>query len=296
MYETILYDVCDGVLTITLNRPNQLNAFNATMLDDLVAALDAADADDAVRVVLVTGTGRHFCAGADLSRGTETFRSGWSDGANSPVRSDGSIDYSHDGVRDPAGRVTLRIHRCLKPVIGVLNGAAVGVGITMTLSMDIRLMADTAKVGFVFARRGIVPEGASTFFLPRLVGISRAMEWCATGRLLDAQEAKDGGLVRSVHSPDDLMPAARALAREIADNTAPVALALTRQMMWRGFGQLHPMEAHRVESRAVFSRGRSADVAEGVTSFLEKRKAVFPDEVSTAMPGFFPWWDEPRYE
>lgn len=295
MFQTILYDVRDGILTITLNRPDQLNAFNPIMLEELIAAFDAADADDAVRVVLVTGAGRYFCAGADLTMGAETFSRDWTGGATSPVQPDGSIDYSHDGVRDPAGRVTVRIHNCLKPVIGVLNGAAVGVGITMTLAMDLRLIANTAKVGFVFARRGIVPEGASSFFLPRLVGISRAMEWCATGRLFDAQEAREGGLVRSVHSPEDLMPAAHALAREIADNTAPVAVALTRQMLWRGLGQLHPMEAHRIESRAVFSRGRSADVAEGVASFLEKRPAVFPDAVSEAMPDFFPWWEEPPY-
>ncbi len=295
MYETILYDVADGIATITLNRPDQLNAFNGAMLAELLAAFDAVDTDDSVRVVLVTGAGRYFCAGADLSMGAETFKHDWSDGSTSPVRPDGSVDYSHDGVRDPAGRVTVRIHRCLKPVIGVLNGAAVGVGITMTLPMDIRLIADTAKVGFVFARRGIVPEGSSTFFLPRLVGISRAMEWCATGRLFDAQEAKEGGLVRSVHSVEELMPAARAIAREIADNTAPVAVALARQMLWRGFGLLHPMEAHRIESRAVFSRGRSADVAEGVASFLEKRPAVFPDTISEAMPDFFPWWEEPKY-
>ena len=295
MYQTILYDVLDGILTITLNRPDRLNAFNPLMMDELLAAFDEADGDEAVRVVIVTGSGRCFCAGADLSTGADTFRRDWRGGSSSPVRPDGSIDYAHDGVRDPAGRLTLRIHQCLKPVIAAINGAAVGVGITMTVPMDVRLMADTARIGFVFARRGVVPEGASTFFLPRLVGISRAMEWCATGRLFDAHEAAQGGLVRSVHPAAELIPAARHLAREIADNTSPVAVALTRQLLWRGLGQLEPMEAHRIESRATFSRGRSADVAEGIESFLEKRPAVFSDTVVGAMPDFYPWWKEPEY-
>jgi enoyl-CoA hydratase/carnithine racemase len=295
MYETIRYDLRDDILTITLNRPDRLNAFNSTMAEELIAAFDAADADDAVRVIVVTGAGRAFCAGADLAGGAQTFDYEAHEGAESPVRADGSIDYSHHAVRDIGGMVSLRIYRSLKPVIGAINGPAVGFGITMTLPMDIRLVSETAKIGFVFARRGIVPEAASTFFLPRVVGISRAMEWCSTGRLFGAQEAKEGGLVRSVHTPDELLPAAYGMAREIADNTAPVSVALTRQMLWHSFAQSHPMEAHRLDSRAIYSRGRTADVAEGVTSFLEKRPAVYPDKVSDAMPDFFPWWDEPAY-
>jgi enoyl-CoA hydratase/carnithine racemase len=295
MYDTILYDLRDGILTITLNRPDRLNAFNSTMVKELIAAFDAADADDAVRVIVVTGAGRGFCAGADLAAGAETFNYEAQEGEESPVRADGSIDYSHKAVRDKGGMVSLRIFQSLKPVIGAINGPAVGLGITMTLPMDIRLVSETAKIGFVFARRGIVPEAASTFFLPRVVGISRAMEWCSTGRVFGAQEAKEGGLARSVHAPDDLLPTAYEIAREIADNTAPVSVALTRQMLLHSFAQSHPMEAHRLDSRAIYSRGRTADVAEGVTSFLEKRPAVYPDKVSDAMPDFFPWWDEPAY-
>jgi enoyl-CoA hydratase/carnithine racemase len=270
-FEQIRYEVADGVLTITLNRPDRLNAFTATMMEELIAAFDASDADDDVRAVIVTGEGRGFCAGADLEAGGETF------------------DYRARGVtdeipRDGGGRVVLRIYDSLKPVIAAINGPAVGVGITMTLPMDIRLAATGAKIGFVFARRGIVPEAASSWFLPRLVGISQAMEWVATGRVFDAEEAHEGGLVRSVHAPDDLLPFANTLAREIADNAAPVSVALARRLMWRGLGATHPMEAHRADSRAMFSRGRSADAVEGVTSFLEKRPATYPDKVSDGLP------------
>jgi enoyl-CoA hydratase/carnithine racemase len=295
MYETIATDITDGVMTIILNRPERLNAFNGTMADELVSAFDRSDADDAVRCVVVTGAGRGFCAGADLAAGADTFNYEAQEGQPSPVRDDGSIDYSHPAVRDTGGLVALRIYRSLKPVIGAINGPAVGIGITMTLPMDIRLAAEGAKIGFVFARRGIVPEAASTWFLPRVVGISRAMEWCATGRIMSAQEALDGGLVRSLHESEALLPAAYALAREIVENTAPVSVALTRQLLWRSFAQSHPMEAHRLDSRAIYARGRTADAAEGVTSFLEKRPAVYPDTVSTGMPDFYPWWDEPDY-
>jgi enoyl-CoA hydratase/carnithine racemase len=270
-FEQIRYEVADGVLTITLNRPDRLNAFTATMMEELIAAFDASDADDDVRAVIVTGEGRGFCAGADLEAGGETF----------DYRARGVTD---DTPRDGGGRVTLRIYDSLKPVIAAINGPAVGVGITMTLPMDIRLAATGAKIGFVFARRGIVPEAASSWFLPRLVGISQAMEWVVTGRVFDAEEAHEGGLVRSVHAPDDLLPFANTLAREIADNAAPVSVALARRLMWRGLGATHPMEAHRADSRAMFSRGRSADAVEGVTSFLEKRSATYPDKVSDGLP------------
>ena len=300
-YNTIKYEVADRILTLTLNRPDKLNAFTAEMMSELIDAFDKADADDEVRAIVVTGAGRAFCAGADLSAGAATFD--YDNRADapraehgSPVRPDGSIDYSHPAVRDGGGRLTLRIFECLKPVIAAVNGPAVGVGITMQLAMDIRLASEDAKFGFVFARRGIVPEAASSYFLPKIVGVSQALEWCYTGRVFPAQEALDGGLVRSLHKPDELLPAAYALAREIVDNSAPVSVALTRQMIWRMAGADHPMQAHKVDSRAIYSRGRSGDAREGVMSFLEKRPAAYPDRVSNAMPEFFPWWDEPAYE
>jgi enoyl-CoA hydratase/carnithine racemase len=270
-FEQIRYEVADGVLTITLDRPDRLNAFTETMMNELIAAFDASDADDDVRAVIVTGAGRGFCAGADLAKGGETFD--WRERA-----------AAGDVPRDGGGRVVLRIYDSLKPVIAAINGPAVGVGITMTLPMDIRLAADGAKIGFVFARRGIVPEAASSWFLPRLAGISQAMEWVATGRVFDAAEAQRGGLVRSVHAPDELLRAAHELAREIADNTAPVSVALARRLMWRSLGATHPMQAHQADSRAMFARGQSADAVEGVTSFLEKRPAAYPDRVSDGLP------------
>ena len=289
-FDTLLYSVDAGIATLTLNRPDKLNAFTAQMRDDLVAAFDATDADDAVRVVIVTGAGRAFCAGADLSGGGKTF--------DYAARGEAARDKYKVGevYRDGGGIATLRIFNSLKPVIGAINGAAVGIGMTMQLPMDIRMASTDARFGFVFARRGITPEAASSWFLGRLVGMQTALEWCFTGRLFDAREAEDRGLVRSVHAPDELLPAARALAREIADNTAPVSVALTRQMLWRMAGQDHPMKAHRVDSRAIQSRGQSADAREGVSAFLEKRPAVYADKVSTDMPAFFPWWDEPEFE
>jgi enoyl-CoA hydratase/carnithine racemase len=281
-YEQIRYEVADSVLTITLNRPERLNAFTPTMLSELLDAFDRADADDDVRVVIVTGAGRGFCAGADLEAGGSTF------------------DYRERGVeddvpRDGGGRLTLRIFDSTKPVIAAINGAAVGVGITMTLPMDVRIAADGAKIGFVFTRRGIVPEAASSWFLPRIVGISRAMEWAATGRVFTAGEALAGGLVRSVHPVDEVLAAARALAAEIVENTAPVSVALARRLMWDGLGMPHPMEAHRADSRAMLSRGQSADVREGVTSFLEKRAPSFPDRVSDGLPDVFPGREAPSF-
>jgi enoyl-CoA hydratase/carnithine racemase len=293
-YETILYSVEDRVATIALNRPDQLNTVGERMIDEIVAALDEADADDRVRAVLFVGKGRLFCAGADLSAGEKTFDYG-SQGSDAPRRPDGGIDYSDARVRDGAGRLTLRIYRSLKPVIAAIHGAAVGVGVTMTLAMDARFAAADTRFGLVFTRRGIVPEGASTWFLPKLVGLDRALDWCLTGRIFSAQEALAGGLVRSLHTPEELLPAAYAYAREIADNTSAVSVALTRQMIWRMAGADHPMEAHKVDSRGVYARGRTADAREGVMSFLEKRKPNFPDRVSKDMPDYFPWWREPEY-
>ena len=280
-YSQILYDVAEHVATITLNRPEALNAFTGTMMNEMIDAFDRIDADDDVRAAIVTGAGRGFCAGADLSSGGDTFSRGGSD-----VVADSGVP------RDGGGLVSLRIFDCKKPVIGAINGPAVGVGVTMTLPMDIRLASESAKFGFVFARRGIVPEACSSYFLPRVVGISQAAEWCFTGRVFPATEALAGGLVRSLHAPDDLLPAARALAAEIADNASPVSVALTRQMLWRMLGADHPMEAHRVDSRGILERGRSADSREGVVSFLEKRPAVFPLKVSADLPNIFPNYEE----
>lgn len=289
-YETLRYDVADHVATVTLSRPEKLNAFTVQMLDELLDVLDRIDADDDVRAAVLTGDGRAFCAGADLSDGANAFV--YDDDV---LGEDGTLNYGSKKARDGGGRLTLRIFKSLKPMIAAINGPAVGIGATMTLAMDIRLASDSAKFGFVFARRGIVPEAASSYFLPRIVGISRALEWCFSGRVFDASEALNGGLVRSLHSPDELLPAAYAIAREIADNTAPVSVALTRQMMWRGLGMTDPMQAHSIDSRGILSRGRSRDVAEGVTAFLEKRPASFPDRVSQDLPDYFPWWEEEEY-
>ncbi|MEY4162769.1 MAG: hypothetical protein RI939_1498 [Actinomycetota bacterium] len=283
-YEHITLDIADGIATITLNRPDKLNAFTGTMMHEMISAFDRTDADDAVKAVIVTGADRGFCAGADLSSGGDTFSRGGSD-----VVGDRGIP------RDGGGLLTLRIFDSLKPVIGAINGPAVGVGVTMTLPMDIRLASEDARFGFVFARRGIVPEACSSYFLPRLVGIQQATEWVFTGRVFPAAEAKDAGLVRSVHAPADLLPAATALAREIADNTAPVSVALSRRMLWRMLGASHPMDAHRVDSRGIMERGRSADSREGVVSFLEKRPAAYPDRVSDGLPDVFPGWVDPEF-
>jgi enoyl-CoA hydratase/carnithine racemase len=299
-FEVIDCQTAEQVMTITLNRPDKLNAFDRRMMNELIAAFDAADADDEVRAVIVTGAGRAFCAGADLSQGGKTFdyaaRSDRPEAQATGAKAGVPNDWSDDGVRDGGGRVTLRIFNCTKPVIAAINGPAVGIGATMLLPMDVRLCSSSARFGFVFTRRGIVPEACSSWFLPRVVGISQALEWTMSGRVFEAEEAKRGGLVREVLPPDQLLPAARALAREIADNTAPVSVALTRQMMWRMLGAPHPMHAHRIDSRGIFSRGASADAREGVTSFLDKRAAQFPNRVSSDMPPFYPWWDEPPYE
>jgi enoyl-CoA hydratase/carnithine racemase len=296
-YKEIAYDVADNIATLTLHRPDKLNAFTGVMMAEMIDAFDKADADDAVRVVIVTGAGRAFCAGADLSAGAKTFDyAACSDRPEKAgAETNDEVDWSSEAVRDGGGRLTLRIFESKKPVIGAINGAAVGVGATMQLPMDIRIASETARFGFVFARRGIVPEACSSWFLPRLVGISKAMEWCATGRVFDAHEALAGGLVSKVVKPEVLLETARTLAREIADNTAPVSIALTRQMLWRMLGADHPMEAHKIDSRAIFARGRQGDAREGVVSFLEKRPARFPDRVSKDMPVFYPWWSERTY-
>jgi enoyl-CoA hydratase/carnithine racemase len=294
-YETIKYEVAEQILTITLNRPDRLNAFNPVMQKELIEAFDAADNDDNVRAIIVTGAGRGFCAGADLSSGADTFDR---DAKRGPVNrlADGKVDYSDPTVRDGGGQVTLRIFKCLKPVIAAVNGPAVGIGATMLLPMDIRIASENARFGFVFSQRGIVPEAASSWFLPRIVGISQALEWCYTGRVFPAQEALAGRLVSKVVPADELLTTAYALARDIAAKAAPVSVALIRQMMWRMLGADDPMEAHKIDSRGIYTRGRSEDVKEGVMSFLEKRPANFKDKVSTDMPDYFPWWDERRYE
>jgi len=284
-YEQIKYEAANGILTITLNRPDKLNAFTGQMLSELLDALDRADRDDNVRAIIFTGAGRGFCAGADLSGGGDTF--------NRERR--GGVDPGLDGHRDGGGKLTLRLFESLKPVISACNGPAVGVGVTMQLAMDIRLGSTEARYGFVFTRRGIVMEACSSWFLPRLVGIQQAQEWVLTGRVFGAEEAHKGGLVRSIHKPDELLPAAQTLAREIADNTSAVSVALNRQMMWKMLGADHPMEAHKVDSKGIYSMGKSADVKEGVTSFLEKRKPVYPMKVSKDMPSYFPWWEERKF-
>jgi enoyl-CoA hydratase/carnithine racemase len=278
-YSTILYQVEDSILTITLNRPEALNAFNNEMLFELIDACDKADADDDVKAIIVTGAGRGFCAGADLSGGGDAFDY------------DSREDKANGLNRDGGGRLTLRLYELNKPIIAAINGPAVGVGVTMTLPMDIRLASTNSKFGFVFARRGIVPEACSSYFLPRVVGISKALEWCYSGKVFPASEAMEGGLLRSLHEPEDLLVEARKIAAEIRDNTSAVSITLVRHMMWKMLGADHPMEAHKIDSRGIYHRGKSPDSKEGVVSFLEKRSADFPGKVSTDMPEFFPWWE-----
>ena len=281
-YETLLCEVRDHILTITLNRPDRMNAFTTPMAHEIIDALTAANDNDDVRAIVFTGAGRAYCAGADLGSGSATFDYG---------EASETVD-----IRDTGGLVTLAMYNCKKPIIGAINGAAVGIGATMTLPMDIRLASEKARFGFVFARRGIVPEAASSWFLPRIVGISQAMEWCMKGHVFGAEEALAGGLVKSVHPEDELLEAAYNIARDIAENAAPVSVALTRQMMWRMLGANHPMEAHKIDSRGVYHRGKQADAKEGVMSFIEKRPAQFTDKVSQDMPEFFPWWEEPDFK
>ena len=287
-YTQIDLDISEGIATLTLNRPEKMNAFTGTMMNEIIDAMDRTDADDAVRAVIFTGAGeRAFCAGADLTPddGRAVFSSG------EPV-----ADLSDPQVRDGGGLLTLRLFQSMKPLISACNGAAVGVGVTMQLPMDIRLASDNARYGFVFARRGIVPEACSSWFLPKIVGVSQALEWCMTGRIFDAQEALRGGLIRSVHPQGELIDAARGLAREIAQNTSAVSVAMTRAMLWRVPSGAHPMEAHKIDSRAIYRLSKGADAKEGVQSFLEKRAPDFPLRVSGDMPDFYPWWgEEPPY-
>lgn len=282
----ITVHVVDHVMTITLDRPDKLNAMTVEMLSDVIAALDRADADDDVRAVIVTGAGRAFCAGADLS-GESPFKIDRPDGDGSPL---------FDRRRDGGGVLALRVHRSLKPIIGAINGDAVGGGASFTLAMDIRLAARTARYGFVFTRRGIVPDGCSSWFLPRIVGISTAQEWVLTGRLISAEEARERGLVRSVHEPDELMDAAWAIAREIADSASPVSVAVSRRLLWRMLDAPHPMAAHEIESREIGQRAASGDAREGVRSFLEKRPPQFPDRVSDLTAAGRTWWQEPPFD
>ena len=284
-FEQILYDALDGVATVTLNRPEKLNAVTSVLLRELISAFDEADADDAVRAVIVTGAGRAFCAGADLSAGTQAF--------DRSMRERPEADGEH---RDGGGLVTLRIYDMKKPVIAAINGPAVGFGVTMTLPMDIRIASASARMGFVFSRRGVVPEACSTWFLPRLVGMERAAEWVYTGRVFGAVEAHAGGLVSRVVPPEALLPTALALAREIADNTSAISVALARQMMWKLLGADHPMEGHRLDSRGMDWTGRSADAREGIASFLEKRPPRFSLRPSRDMPPFYPWWSERSFK
>lgn len=290
-YSQIAYEVADRVATITLDRPDRLNAFTVTMQRELCAALDEVDTDPGVRAVVVTGRGRGFCAGADLGAGGDSFDRGSAAAADAAA-----VGGAPDGrPRDEGGLVALRFFGCTKPVIGAINGPAVGVGVTMTLPFDVRLASSAARFGFVFARRGLVPEACSSWFLPRAVGISRAMEWCATGRVFGADEALAGGLVRSVHEPDDLLPAAHELAGEIVSGTSAVSVTLTRALLWRMLGAPHPMDAHRVDSALIDALGRGADVREGVLSFLEKRPPDFPGRVPDDLPPAYPWWDDPVF-
>ena len=294
-YETILTDLAENIFTITINRPDKLNALNTQMIHELIDAFDKADADDAARAIIVTGAGRAFCAGADLSTGGATFdREQRPDRPQLPNGPDGKPDLSHENARDGGGRITLRIFNCRKPVIAAVNGPAVGIGVTMLLPMDVRIASTEARFGFVFSQRGIVPEAASSWFLPRIVGIAQALEWCYSGRVFPAQEALEGKLVSRVVAPEELLPTARAIARSFIDRTSPVSVALIRQMLWRMLAAPHPMDAHRIDSKAMFHRGRSADVKEGIASFLEKRPPRFTDTVSGHLPDL-PWGEEPTY-
>jgi len=291
-FEAIRYEVADGIATITLSRPEKLNAASNRMIEELLIAFDLADEDDGVGALIVTGAGRAFCSGADLTRGETTFIAPQTEGVEAQ---EGRPIYEMESSREPGGPLALRIYRLSKPIIAAINGGCAGFGASLPLPMDIRLASETAKFGFVYARRGMVPEVGSSFFLPRIVGISKALEWCFTGRLVTAEEALRERLVSAVFPPNELIPAARSLAGEIIENASPVSVALTRQMLWRGLEMAHPMEAHRIESRGTYSRARAADVGEGIRAYLEKRVPHFPDKVSADMPDFYPWWDEPGY-
>ena len=310
-FETIRYEVSDQIATLTLDRPERLNAFTSLMAAEIIAVLDLVDADDDVRALIITGEGKAFCAGADLAAGTSTFDyeargdsvfggdEADAAGDDPVVAFYGGIDDMRgdgpDAIRDTGGIVVLRMFRCTKPIIAAIGGDAVGIGVTMCLPADIRMASRTARFGFVFNARGLVPEATSSWFLPRIVGISTALEWCYTAGLVRADQALTAGLVRSLHAPHELVEDARKLARRFIAGSAPVSAALTRQMMWRGLGASHPMEAHRIDSRAVVAQGRGPDVAEGIMSFLEKRPPTWTQSVPSDLPDWYPWWDEPRF-
>ena len=297
-FETLRYEIEDQVLTLTMNRPERLNAFNSRMQGEFLEALEHADADDEVRAVIVTGEGRGFCAGADLGKGADTFNydNQTEEAKAERASSEGRQEGSNAWLRDGGGLLSLRIYEFNKPIIAAINGPAVGVGVTMTLPMDIRIASTQARMGFVFSRRGIVPEACSSYFLPRIVGVSKALEWAYSGKVFDAEEALKGGLIRSLHEPEDLLPSAREIAAEIVENTSAISVTMIRHMMWKMLGADHPMEAHKVDSRGIFHLGRGADAREGVVSFLEKRSADFTSKPSQDMPEFFPWWEERDFE
>jgi enoyl-CoA hydratase/carnithine racemase len=288
-YATLKYEVTDRILTLTLNRPEQLNAFTVEMANELVHAFNRASEDDDVGAIVVTGAGRAFCAGMDLSVPGNVFGL---DEALQPTLGD-MQSRLHDpaiesGVRDTGGRVTLAIFNCKKPVIGAINGAAVGIGATMTLAMDIRLASEKTRIGFVFGKIGIVMEACSSWFLPRIVGIQQALEWIYSADIFDGAEAQRGGLVKAVYAPDQLLPEAYKLAHKFCANKSPVATALMRQMLYRNSAQPSPLEAHRIDSLAMFYAS-IGDGKEGVKSFLEKRDPQFAGKASK-MPPFYPWW------
>jgi enoyl-CoA hydratase/carnithine racemase len=280
-YETILTSLEDGVLTLTLNRPEALNAYTARMGAELADAFVEADLNDGVRVIVVTGAGRGFCAGADMSAGSDAFG-----GAGAKLFGEG-----RPKTGAPRGGFTEAIFTCRKPSIAAINGGAVGVGITMTLPMDIRIASTKAKIGFVFARRGLAPEAGAAWFLPRLVGLPQALRWCYSGRVFGPDEALAGGLVSEVVEPEDLLPKAYEIAREIADETSAISIAVTRQLFWRFAGEPEAMKVLGVDGPLAMAMGASPDVKEGVAAFLEKRKPAFPGKVSTDMPAGYPWWE-----
>jgi len=297
-FDTILLEKDKGVMTISMNRPDRLNAWTRKMGQELEQAITMGNNDPDVLAFVFTGVGRGFCAGADLEKGAETFdyNNQTNEAKEERASNEGRQGGDNAWMRDGGGLLSLRIYEFNKPIIAAINGPAVGVGVTMTLPMDIRLASSSARIGFVFSRRGIVPEACSSYFLPRVVGVSKALEWAYSGKVFEAEEALDGGLVRSIHEPEDLLPAARAIASEIAANTSAVSVTMIRHMMWRMLGADHPMEAHKVDSRGIFHLGQAADAHEGVVSFLEKRPPDFSLKSSEDMPDFFPWWDERHFE
>ena len=282
--ETVRTEVRENSLIIYLSREKRMNAFTLTMQQEIVKVLDDAEEDDDIKAIIFTGDGKAYCAGADLSSGGDTFD-------NRKGR-----ERTNDVVRDSGGLLTLRLFKCKKPLIAAVNGAAVGIGATMLLPMDTRICSDQARFGFVFAKRGIVPEAASSWFLPRLIGINKALELCYTGKVISAEEAKEIRLVSEILNQDKLIERALEIAKEFTAESSQISIALTRQMMWRMLGADDPMEAHKIDSRAVFELGQSGEAIEGVNSFLEKRPPSFPGKVSKDMPSFFPWWDEKEFE